>query len=383
MNSQSIELLAPSYGIAWYPWAVQYFFLIAISYGALWIAVPGVMLGRTAWLPTARLALLAALSATLVAPVSLLADLHQPLRFWHFYAYPTPWSWMSLGSLFLPLYVALVVVLAWLVWREPMKAWGSAPGLAGVIARIAPLGEWTSPRWLVVLTAAAAVVTSLAVMLYTGAEVAVLKGRPLWHTEYLPAMFLFTGVIGAAGLVLVLNRFSGLCDSVVRAQMLIVILAAAVLAGLAAGGWFAQGLTLNEGSVAAALDSVRNNAEWRAIALWGAAAGVILFLGAGLMTLLRPLRHAGWVMGLLALHVAWMFRWTVFMDVQTVARNSAGFHEYSLPLGSQGLLGIVGTFGLWLAAVLVMNLFVPWQAALGGQVVAPDTRNLAGEPNYG
>ena len=41
MNSV-IEVLAPRYGIAWYPWAVQYFFLIAVSYSALLLTGAGV-----------------------------------------------------------------------------------------------------------------------------------------------------------------------------------------------------------------------------------------------------------------------------------------------------------------------------------------------------
>ncbi|MCA1768542.1 MAG: polysulfide reductase NrfD, partial [Halomonas sp.] len=102
MNSMAIELLAPRYAIAWYPWAVQYFFLIALSYATLWLAAPALVFNKQRWLPTARLALLACLTTTLVAPVALLADLHQPLRFWHFYAFSTSSSWMSIGSLILP-----------------------------------------------------------------------------------------------------------------------------------------------------------------------------------------------------------------------------------------------------------------------------------------
>ena len=63
MNSVAIELLAPRYPIAWYPWAVQYFFLIALSYATLWLAAPALIFGKKDWLPTARLALLACLSA--------------------------------------------------------------------------------------------------------------------------------------------------------------------------------------------------------------------------------------------------------------------------------------------------------------------------------
>ena len=85
MNSV-IEVLAPRYGIAWYPWAVQYFFLIAVSYSALLLTVPGFLFGKKNYESLAKVALLVTVSCTLVGPVALLADLHQPLRFWHFYA---------------------------------------------------------------------------------------------------------------------------------------------------------------------------------------------------------------------------------------------------------------------------------------------------------
>jgi len=383
MNMENIELIAPRYGIAWYPWAVQYFFLIALSYASLWLAMPGTIMGRERWKPTARLALLGAVSTAIVAPVTLLADLHQPLRFWHFYAYPNNASWMSLGSLFLPLYVVLVLALAWLVWREPLRERADQSGLQGLIARLAPLGSWATPRWLVVAVGLAAVALSLAVMVYTGAEVAILKARPLWHTEYLPAMFLLTGVIGAAGLAIVVNRFSGMRHPVAGDQMLTVILISLVLAGLVAGGWLAQGLAINEGSVSAALDTVRDNPDWRRFAYWGMIAGIVLFLGAGMSEVLGSWRGTRWVLGLLALHVAWMFRWTVLMEVQTVARNSAGFQQYVVDIGSQGILGIVGSFGLWLAVILIINLFVPWRAAFGGHDQTATTSAIQGEPSYG
>lgn len=384
MNMQSIELVAPRYGIAWYPWAVQYFFLIALSYASLWLAVPGVIFGVGRWKPAARLALLGAVGTAIVAPVTLLADLHQPLRFWHFYAFPSATSWMALGSILLPLYVGAVVGLAWLVWREPLRVRAAEGGLQGWIGRRVPLGGWATPRWLVVVLGLVAVALSLGVMVYTGAEVAILKARPLWHTEYLPAMFLLTGVIGAAGLAVVMNRVSGIRHPVAGDQFLSVILFSLVLAGLVAGGWLAQGLSINEGSVAAALDSVRDNPDWRRLAYGGVVAGVLLFLGSGLMEVLGSLRGTRWVLGLLALYVAWMFRWTVLMEVQTVARNSAGFQNYAVGLGSQGVMGIIGSFGLLLAVLLVIDLFVPWRAALGGRDEAPENSPAAhGEPDHG
>lgn len=402
MNS-TIELLAPRYDIAWYPWAVQYFFMIALSYATLWLAIPALVFGRQTWLPTARLALLACLTTTLVAPVALLADLHQPLRFWHFYAYANSHSWMSIGSLVLPLYVIGVIVLAWLAWRPALQVQRQAPGMVGFVARWISLGNAPTPRALLVLVGLGTLALSTGIMLYTGAEVAIVKARPLWNTVWLPPMFVATGFIAASGLILVLERVAGERSPTVSRQMLKVMFGACLAAGLIAGSWFLDGINANVGSVAAAMESVRGSAEWRSTALWGGLTGLLLF-GAVLYLLThpaarRPTLHAwAWILGLVALHVGWMFRWVVLMDVQTVARHSAGFHHYGIPAGSSGILGIVGTFGLWLAAALLIDLFMPWrQARQGGSAAdlspvipapaSPDAQRAAetteGAPSHG
>jgi tetrathionate reductase subunit C len=85
------ELLAPDQPITWLPWAVQYFFLIGLAYGALWLGAAD--LWRKA--PDRRLQTLAAvlmMGAGLVAPIALTADLHQPARAW-----PRPASAPSCG----------------------------------------------------------------------------------------------------------------------------------------------------------------------------------------------------------------------------------------------------------------------------------------------
>lgn len=359
------EVVVPRYGIAWYPWAVQYFFLIALSYTSLWVAAPGIILGKQHWLATSRLALLACVSTTLVAPVALLADLHQPLRFWHFYAHPTPWSWMSIGSFLLPLHLVATVLLAWLAWRPALKAHSQRDD--GWFSRIAgwiAWGDWQVSRKIMVLAGLAALATSVGMMVYTGAEVAIVKGRPLWHTAWLPFMFVATGTIGACGLILVLNRISGLRSPDTNRQMLAIMVGACVAAGFIALTWFLDGANAVSGSVAAALDSIDQSAAWRSTAIEGGIAGVLLAVLAFLARRTPGRRRAfGWVLGLLALHVAWMFRWVVLMNVQTVARNSAGFHDYHVAFGSYGLTGIIGIFGLWLTALLLIELFVPWRDA--------------------
>lgn len=62
------ELVGTVHHAAWLPWAVQYFFLIAISATALMLALPGFVLGREAAVPQARLALMTAVTTGILRP---------------------------------------------------------------------------------------------------------------------------------------------------------------------------------------------------------------------------------------------------------------------------------------------------------------------------
>ncbi len=374
------EVLAPRYGIAWYPWAVQYFFLAAISYTSLWLSLPG-LFGKKNWEATTRLGMLVCFSTAIVAPIALLADLHQPLRFWHFYAYPTPWSWMNLGSLILPLYFASIMALGWAFWRPSLQLQGQQQGFAGWLGRLLSLGQWKTPAWLVPFFALCAILWSLGMALYTGMEIAVVKGRPLWHTPWLPPMFVTTGMLGACGLILVLNRFSGMQRSVVNKQMLTVIMAFCVLCAIIALTWYTDGINQINPSVTVALKAVQNNSIWRETAFWGLTAGGLTMLTAWFLRRNYRLQGYSWLLGLLALHVNWMFRWTVLMDVQTIGRNTAGFNDYVLALGPSGLLGIIGTFGLWIALILLIDMFIPWRGE--PKPVNPSPAVVTGVPSHG
>mgnify|MGYP000007725791 CR=1 FL=1 len=93
------EVLAHPQDVSWLPWAVQYFFFIGIAAcAALFACVLHWRKKETANLE--NLTLLIALTCAITAPLALTADLHQTARVWHFYAYPTPWSWMPWGALF-------------------------------------------------------------------------------------------------------------------------------------------------------------------------------------------------------------------------------------------------------------------------------------------
>jgi tetrathionate reductase subunit C len=283
-----VELLTPAYESAWLPWAVQYFFLAGIATGAALLAA------ACAWAPRAsalaRLlpaAVLVLAVSAVAAPVSLLADLHQPARFWHFYAHFTPWSWMSVGALLLPVFVglSLAFVLAWWLGRP----------------------QWL--RWLATL------------------------GCMLATARFLPAR---------------LRPDAGALQAL-RVLGLALALALCLLAMVAVwsvAGWLGQGRSFQ-----AALQLWQQFPVWRLSMLGSAVAGAALLwaLAQGGPRMACPRYTLALGLGLAA--AAWAFRWGLFMGVQGVPKYGAGLYIYHMPLGGDGLLGMLGVAGLCIALV--------------------------------
>ena len=61
------------------------------------------------------------------------------------------------------------------------------------------------------------------------------------------------------------------------------------------------------------------------------------------------------VLGLGLAASAWAFRWALFMSVQGVPKFGAGLYLYRMPLGGDGLMGMVGVAGLCVALVALVS----------------------------
>ena len=363
--SPVLEVVNVTREAAWLPWAVQYFFLIALSVGCFALTLPGFVAARAGWLRIARLALVGALVCGIAAPVALLADLHQPGRFWRFYAHPNLDSWMAWGAFFIPGYLLGLVAYAWVALRPAMAGAAPRSALLGGAWRVLALPGLRLPparllRGAALLTAAFA----LLVLLYTGMEVMVVRARPLWNTPFLPVQFALTGLVGAVGLALLLDRLPGAHDEA-AAGRLARLLALLMLASAAVGGaWLAVGALGLDAAHRTALASVADQPAWRVTAIWAG-------LATAATVLVAMVPRAGWLAGLLALHSAWMFRWTVFIGGQAVPKTGAGLYETHLPLGHDGLLGILGTGGLCLFLLVAITALLPWEQAGPVPAAAP------------
>lgn len=351
-----IELVNVAYDVTWISWGVQYFFLIGLSVGAFILTMPAFVFGQRHREQAAGIALLIAISCAIAAPIALISDLHQPGRFYNFYLHFTPSSWMSWGSFFLPAYVILLLVYAWLIYRPGLAMQASnKTGVVAGLSRVLAFGGGESAA-AVRMLGSLTLVAALLVALYTGTEMGVVRARPLWHSPMMPLLLFVSGVSGAAGLTLLLNGLIAGRSAVITRQMSQVLIASLSLILVLLGIWIVIGMTglSASGDVLMRLATEYNPGAFTL--LWVVICTVIPLL----LAWLKP-EVTWWGAGGLAVAGAWLFRWSMFIDGQRIPKTGAGFYDYLIPLGSEGWLGMLGTFGLWVLLVLLVTSFLPWQ----------------------
>ncbi|MFH4432972.1 NrfD/PsrC family molybdoenzyme membrane anchor subunit [Vibrio diabolicus] len=349
------EVLVQPQAMAWLPWAVQYFFYIGSAYAAAILFLIALLFEKhTSHRLRAALVLTLAIGA-IVGPLALTGDLHQPGRAWHFYAHITPWSWMSLGSLFLPVFSGLAVVTAWLYLRQDLFNLRNQPGKVLPLISKLSLGEWVLSRRAMLMVSAITVLSGITIAVYTGAEIAVVKSRSLWHQPASPILWFVTAFMGSVGFALLIwlllpsqskTLTSGdtnlLKKSVVTSGVLTLILLPIWASNNSAFSLYSseqwiQNIALLTlvilGSIIFALMTMRNDKS---------------------STTSRMHRVMGtFCLSLITLASAWLIRWFTIMEVQTIAKFDAGLYPYQLTMDGNGWIGIIGMLGLWLALALL------------------------------
>lgn len=350
-----IEVLVQPQAIAWLPWAVQYFFYIGSAYAAaILFLIAFLFESHTSHRLRAALVLTLAIGA-IVGPLALTGDLHQPGRAWHFYPYLTPWSWMSLGSIFLPLFSGLAIATAWLYLRNDLMGLAHQSGKVLPLISKLSLGRWQTSRKLMLCVSVVTVLSGLSIALYTGAEIAVVKSRSLWHQPASPLIWFVTAFLGAVGFTLLMwllipskAKTLTLADTRLLKQATVI---SGVLALLLLPIWASNNASF----------SLYAEPEWLKMIVL-----IAFLLLMSVLLALFALRDAKigvlctFIFSVVALVAAWSVRWITMMEVQTIAKYDVGPYPYDLPLGSNGMLGIIGMFGLWIAlALLASELIQP------------------------
>ena len=320
------EVLTHPQDVSWLPWAVQYFFFIGIAACAALFAC--VLHWRKKERPELEnLTLLLALTCAITAPLALTADLHQTARVWHFYAYPTPWSWMPWGALFLPLFTGF------------LGLWFIAQHIKQFTAK-----SYSVTKWLAVGSA----LSAIGLLVYTGREVSIVEARPIWFSYAFPvAMFLSALQTFLALLIATVKNAGTTLPRKLAWGQIVTLFALAIVVVM-----WASGNTLSGSAIRQWLDvaaSARHYAiGW--IVLWVTSLGLCALVLRHPLSL--PLRIS---LAISAMALCWLMRWTLLIQVQTVPKFNAQFNPYTLPGGTDGWLAILGTFGLWVALIIMVR----------------------------
>ncbi len=153
-----------------------YFYLTGLSAGSFILSTLAYGFGVEKYKPLGKIGVILATLLLVVAPVTLLVDLEQPLRFWHLILYLRITSPITWGTFLLTLYPINCMIYGYYMFKGSLKK-TRIFGLIGI-----PL--------------------ALLVHGYTGFILALGKARVLWNTAIMPPIFLVSAMVSGIALMI-------------------------------------------------------------------------------------------------------------------------------------------------------------------------------------
>lgn len=174
-----------------------YFFLISISAGSLMIASLSTVFGMKQYDVIVRPAAFASLGSLILAPLFLILDLQQPMRFLYVinplnFNIQSPMSW---GGWLLILYGITLVLFA--------KRFITGSASAQAVAETAATASGNKSLNCILF------VLALLLSAYPGFELGMIKAKALWNTQLLPVYFITTSLLAGLGMLLLVTQFTG------------------------------------------------------------------------------------------------------------------------------------------------------------------------------
>ncbi len=163
--------------------------------------------------PTYQLALLTALSFLIVAPLTLVSHLGQPLRAYEIMITPNGTSAMAIfGFVYLWYLLAVLNLEIWLDYRRDFVIWAQEKkGLLRVVYKILTLGiSDISPKavkWddrLGYIITVIGIPSAFILHGYVGFIFGSVKANPWWSTVLMPVIFIFSAMVSGIALIMVL-----------------------------------------------------------------------------------------------------------------------------------------------------------------------------------
>lgn len=153
-----------------------YFYMTGLSAGSFIMSTLAYGFGIKKYKPLGKVGVVLATMLLAMAPLNLIIDLGQPLRFWHLFPYLQSTSPITYGSFLLTLYPLNCVVYGAFMFAGNTR-------LTTIFGRIGiPL--------------------AISVHGYTGFILALAKARALWNTALMPMYFLISAMVSGIALML-------------------------------------------------------------------------------------------------------------------------------------------------------------------------------------
>lgn len=161
-----------------------YFYMTGLSAGSFILSTMAYGFGMLKFKPIGKIGVVLAVLLLVLAPVNLIIDLGQPLRFWHLLLYLQPTSPITWGSFLLTIYPLNCLIYGSFMFAGNAKLTRTF-GLIGI-----PL--------------------ALSVHGYTGFIMAMGKARALWNTALMPIYFLVSAMVSGIALMVLIVIIQGL-----------------------------------------------------------------------------------------------------------------------------------------------------------------------------
>lgn len=341
---------------AWSIMIVLYPYITGLVAGAFVVSALYHVFHQHALRPVARLALVTALCFCSCATLPLLLHLHQPFRAFNIMITPNIQSAMAGFGAIYNLYMLLLVVEVWLVFRPDIIALSkTTEGMPGLLYRILSLGDSevtpesrAADNWLIGVLSIIGIPAACVLHGYVGFLFGAVKANPWWSTALMPVIFLASAIVsGIAGLILL---YLFLCRR--RGQRADADCVRAMSRAL----WISLTVAVSLEMLELIHMGYEGHAEWKVIARLlteklSVSYGVIqvlvgslvpfVLLGLAVIPGLNP-RLMNFLSGfssLLVLIQVFAMRWNVVVGGQLFSRSFRGFVEYPLDLlGREGLI---------------------------------------------
>ena len=333
------SIIGITHDVVWGVGDVYYMFAIGASAAALLLAILYYTLGVKRLQRVAPVGLVVASALGFAAPLSLIANLYQPGRFYslffHTHLSSSPMSW---GAIVLTLYVLTVIVMDVVVYFHTKTGWDSdTPRIIGCIGAVAGF-------------------FALAVITYTGIEVSVVRSISLWHSALMPVLFLTISGVSAVSLVIVLGWLDGRIRMNQEKGFLGIFLLWFLLLDLFLQFVWLIVFVMFGGRTAGTIRQVIFHQHISSFLFVGLLLTVVL--PAVLMTL--PSLRRSWgpllVASVLAAVGSWVLRWNILIVGQEIPKTSTGFNQYTLAMtGHDSVLNLIGNIALVVFFVIILE----------------------------